>query len=1070
MNISIKPYVVPQRMEPHTHRRSIARQGSIGLLLFAASTLILPSASATPLSSRMCGPEKLGTSEMFQCEAYTSVPKPSVGTSTSAQSPARMQALRTHDSASRQFFPQRWQQLGSDQRHNPVFNVPSTAPSYLTKGTFWAAPLTGLDFLDVGRAFPSVGNPEEWGSITSQHLGNVVGTSVARGIVYTQVGRRTIWAISARTGKPIWRNEVTSAAGMGQSVVDEVNGRLMVFSPVGDAAFTAQNAIDFANNKPHYRGANFAGIYAYDGVTGAELWRFATKGSARPTPVLRDGKLYVTTNNNQFFVLDAASGAQLGSFTNPGNGFNGLAAANWFDTADGRRLIIYGTIRPSRILGIDVTNATAPTLAWTYTPPGATANAPGDTSAAVDPDLGIAFTTVFVNKGTAAAPVFDLKMIALNATTGAVVWSQFMGEGDSPPGYKGSIPMVHAGVVYAGNTSNGTFQAFDAATGTRLWMTDLREASDPPGMVHRPRAAAVYHEGKVILAEGRDIHTFDPATGVVLNRFQTPGLFGVWGINQPVIVGNLFILSSISGWVFAAPVDFITSNSGFPGRPFPPGTLPSPPQRPEFLNFAARPAPGLAKQFPSTWLSHTGGADHNSVISKNVGPLSWQIPLENASPLDAPPIDEPLYGSEVATHMMQQYAGIGAGVSPVNGVIYAGSRRFRINAINAYTGKVIWRTRTPNGNFSQPIVTPNTVVVGGGDTWLNLAGTAAFKAKSPKTKIGDNWGYLRGLNPQTGVEKWTVYSSLGTSSMTPLYSRGNLYWVNGQGQVWAVNADSGEPVAPFMNDKGLPVLSLGGFNVISSANVYRQGGTDIMVLGMTMPNRMIAINLSTAAVVWTQDMEAYGNTYLTGFATVSPAVSQGKGLVVSTVLINADTATNTVTQLAFALSAKTGQVVWAQPIGTGPIPAGGFVGSTPLLDGKRIYLNNPLNSNIVALSLTTGAFQWQTSVSTPDGKFSWGPGVLVSGNRLIQPVGPALYTLNANTGAVLNQYKIGGSMTYNHPTVIGETLYIGNSWGWITAVPVKTVTGAPVRQPEVHKRPIVLNPRVVNTGTAPNIY
>lgn len=1038
-----------------------AGQRMFQFLLLAASAIALSSASAAPLPLPICGPEKLGTPEMFQCEMYSSVPKPSVGSSTTAQSAERMQALRTPNSASGQFFPQSWPQLGSDQRHNPVFNVPSTAPSYLTKGTFWAAPLTGLDFLDVGRAFPSVGNPEEWGSTTSQYLGNVVGTSVARGIVYTQVGRRNIWAISARTGKPIWHNEVTTAAGMGQAVVDEVNGRLMVFAPVGDAAFTAQNAIDFTHNKPHFRGGNFAGIYAYDGLTGAEIWRFDTRGSARPTPVLRDGKLYITTNNNQFFVLDAASGAQLGSFTNPGNGFNGLAAANWFDTADGRRLIIYGTIRPSRILGIDVTNAAAPALAWSYTPPGATANAPGDTSVAVDPDLGMIFTTVFTNRGTAAAPVFDLNMIALDATTGAPAWSQFMGKGDSPPGYKGSIPMVHAGVVYAGNTSNGTFQAFDAATGARLWVTDLREPSDPPGMVHRPRAAAVYHDGKVILAEGRDIHTFDPATGVVLNRFQTPGLFGVWGINQPVIIGKLFILSSISGWVFAAPVDFITSNSGYPGRPLPPGTLPSPPQLPEFLNPAAQPTASQAKRFPSTWLSYTGGADHNSLVSKGPGAISWQIALEDASPLAAPPLDEALYGSEIATHMMHQYAGVGSGVSPANGIVYVGSSRFRINAINAHTGQLIWQARTQNANFGQPIVTPETVVVGGGDPWLNLAGTAMFKAKSPRTKIGDNWGYLRGLNPKTGVEKWTVYSSLGTSSMTPLYNRGNLYWVNGQGRVWAVNADSGEPVAPFMNAKGLPVLSLGGFNVISSANVYRQGGTDIMVLGMTMPNRMVAIDLSNATVVWTQNLAAFGTTYPTGFATVSPAVSQRRGLVVSTVLINADNTNNTVTQLAFALNAKTGEAVWAQPIGTGPIPVGGFVGPTPLLDRNRVYLNNPLSSNIVALNLMTGAFQWETPVATPEGKFSWGPGVLVKGGKLIQPVGPTLYTLKATTGALLNQYKIGGSMTYNHPTVVGETLYIGNSWGWVTAVPVRTVTGSakPLYRADFRSRPAVLHMR-----------
>lgn len=217
-----------------------------------------------------------------------------------------------------------------------------------------------------------------------------------------------------------------------------------------------------------------------------------------------------------------------------------------------------------------------------------------------------------------------------------------------------------------------------------------------------------------------------------------------------------------------------------------------------------------------------------------------------------------------------------------------------------------------------------------------------------------------------------------------------------------------------------------------------------MVVGLTMPNRMVAINLSTAAVVWTQNLASVGTTYETGFATVPPAVSQSKKLVVSTVLVNADIASNTITQLAFALNAQTGAIMWTQPIGTGPIPVGGFVSPTPLLDSNRVYLNNPLGKNVVALDLQTGASKWLAAVTTPEGKFSWGPGVLVEG-KLIQPVGPSLYTLKASTGKVLKKFTIGGSMTYNHPTVIGKTLYVGNSWGWVSALPVRAVTGGPIR-------------------------
>lgn len=122
----------------------------------------------------------------------------------------------------------------------------------------------------------------------------------------------------------------------------------------------------------------------------------------------------------------------------------------------------------------------------------------------------------------------------------------------------------------------------------------------------------------------------------------------------------------------------------------------------------------------------------------------------------------------------------------------------------------------------------------------------------------------------------------------------------------------------------------------------------------------------------------------------------------------------TITQLAFALNAQTGAVVWTQPIGTGPIPVSGFIGPTPLLDSSRVYLNNPVGSTAVALDRTTGAIQWQMPVTTPPGRFSWGPGVLVKG-KFIQPAGPTLYTFNASSGTLLNQYAIDGSMTYTIP-------------------------------------------------------
>ncbi len=976
----------------------------------------------------------------------------------------------------RQYFPQRWDQLSYDQRHNPVFAVPPDAPAFLQEGRFWTAPLTGLEFLRLMQASKYY-DPQSFGSTVAQYLGNVMGVSVAQGIVYVQLSRHEIVALDAETGRPIWRKDLVNGGGMGQSIVEELvnpdgSRRLVVFVPTGDAGFTLQNAVDFSLGKPHFRGANFSSLYALDGLTGEELWRFDMRGSARPAPVYKDGKLYVATGDYYFYVIDAMTGAQVAKVENPGKGFSGLASPNWFLTVDGKRFIIYGTIRPARLLAWNVTNPAAPVLAWSYAPPGATANAPGDVSVAVDQELGIVLTDVFTNKGTATAPVYDLKVYGINAATGVPLWSSFAGVGPNLPGFKGGVPMVDtvSHHLYVANPLDGSYQSYDVLTGTLRWKTYVTPIGET---THTPRAGGVFYysayygRNVAILAEGHSIHTFDSATGTILNTFVSPGIFAAWGINQPAIVGKQMYLASVPGWAFAMPVDYITTNPGYTPPPVSPGALtrtgvdrdtgetfeyivpPLPPaaplQTPDYSNPAALPSLTDANKFPSTWLAYAGGQNHNGYVPGGLKNVWWQTALTDWSiPLGDPARNEAIYGGETATHMTHLAFGVGSGVSPVKGILYAGSDRYTINALNALTGEPIWRFSTMAANFSQPLVTASTVVVSAGDPWMDLGTTGLFRSNSPAAGIGDGFQHLMGLDPVTGIEKWRFYTA-GTNAMTPLYYNGNLYWINGEGSVWAINADTGAPIAPFMDADGYPILTLGGFNAVASANIYYQTGNQpgIMVVGKAMANEFYGIDLSNAQILWKQTLPGV-RVYFTGFSAVPPAVDQKNGLVISTAVVNADATANTASLMAFAVDVKTGAFVWTRMFGPGTIPYG-FVGSTPLLLDSvgNVYLFNPLASRVVCLKGSTGAILWETLAqpSAPTaGRFSWGPGVVVV-TKLIMPMGPYLYTYDTRTGSELNALYVGGSFTYNNPAVIGDTLYIGNSWGSVLAIPLGFVTG-----------------------------
>ena len=1004
------------------------------LVLFGASLLASPAlfpARALAATPPVCTAEVLRSPDLFNClPGPDGVPQPESGPASTYFNPAARAA-----------FPAAWDQYGFNQPHDPVF--PGN-PAF-TSGTFWAAPLTGIDMLRAYESQPTFDNPEDRATRTGQTLGQAMGVSVANGIVYSQLGRREVNALDATTGKRIWRTELVNVAGMGQTIIHDVGGKPMVFVPVGDEAFNIHNAVAFANGEAHDRGASFGALYALDGLTGALKWRFDVKGAARPAPIFRDGKIYLATGGGELFVLNAATGAQIGVTTNPRAGFPGLASPNWYETAAGRRYIIYGISRPRLIVAIDVTNPAAPSVAWQLAPPNAAANSPGDTPVAVDPGLGRVVTTVF----SRIAGENRLLAYGINATTGAIVWSRDLGAGDSPPGFKSSVPMVKNGNVYVGNTINRTLWSLVAATGAVRWTTDLSIRGESSVRARASPAFYTTASGHEVLIypAGRHIRTLDAHTGAILNTYSTLGLFSVFGTAQPAIVGNQMYLGTISGWVYAAPVDFIMSNQGITTAPA--GNPQAPPVAAQF-NPAASPSQGAVSSSPSTFPYYAGGQDNNAVVPAGGVARNWQTALRDALPLAAPPLDEVIYGPEIATQLTHWEFGAGSGVAVAQGLVYASSSRYSISALNAQDGKVVWTFPTLNRNFGQPIVTPNTVIVGGGDPYMPLAVSSDYAAQSPQTVIGSHLQHVTGLDPKTGLEKWTVWTGSGVSTQTPLYHNGNVYWVTGDGDIYAVNADSGAPVAPFMNAAGKPLMRLPGFNVISSPRLYLQeadkdknsAARALMVVGLGMPARLLAVDLATAQTVWTQNLASFG-VFLNGFSATTVAVDQNRGLIVGSVLANVDLNTRTASLLAFGLDAKTGAIRWTQTLGSGPYPEG-FVAATPVLSRRgAAFFTSPISSQVISLDTATGMIRWQTAVTFPSGRYSWGPGVVVGNDArtLIEPIGPDLYSFDADSGAILNQKPVGGSFTYNNPVVAGKTLYIGNAWGWVIALPIKSVTG-----------------------------
>jgi len=975
----------------------------------------------------------------------------------------------TYESDLARYYPSAWGQLQANQAHDPVFSVANPQVASLLGHDEWASPLTGDEFLRLARGFSRYGSNggESFGAEAAQWLGNVTGVSVVDGIVYVEQSANELFAVDALTGIPIWRAETVNS-DMGDALVENLGGVPVVFVAAGDVGFTLAHALDYGSAKsssptPTVRGANFSAVYALNGLTGKTIWRFDTTGEAMPTPVYRDGSVFFDTGDGHLYAVNAKTGVLESEFANPDGGFSSMSSANFYQTPGGHLYVIYGTQAPfggtpkgSNLVAVDETNPLRPQLAWAYNVAQAINTGLGDVPPVVDAQNGLVLTDALVNTGTSTNTVLNLEVLAVDANTGQLVWSHLAGgvppadAGFVPVAFKGSVPMVHDGELYVGDLLNQTYQSYNDLTGQLRWSDQLQgyDPRDLPGTVHQPRGGSVYWDGKVIEAEGLHIWTFDPQTGQILNDFIDPGYFGVWGITTPVIVGGEMFLGAISGWVFAVPASFVTSNPG-PGPGFGvtatltggavPTTAVVPPNPPSYFDPAALPTPAQAAAFPDTFEAYAGGQSHQGYVRSRLGGVTFQTALPDAIPLDQPALDSAIYGSTVAGEMTNLAFGASTGVSPARGILYVGSNRYSVEALNAYTGREIWAFDTINSDIGQPLVTPDAVVVSSGDEWFNFKQAQEFIKSTPGLHVGASLQNLHGLNPLTGQEMWTFYTQ-GTDAMTPLYDNGNLYWVNGKGNLWAINAKTGKPLgAPFEDSSGNPTLNLGSINVVDSANIYHGPTGDVMVVGTADPASLWGIDLATDTVAWkVSALPGNPTPYATGYAASSAAVDQKDGLVISDLLVNApsvDATSGSVTSEAVAVDAATGSVVWTQALGSGSIPYG-YSAATPVIAHGEALFADPVSGAEVALSLKDGRVAWKTPLPGTDSA----PGAVV-GRYLVQPAGEDLVALDLNTGSVVHTYRVGGAFLSNAPTIVGSTLYVGNSWGWALALPLEAVLG-----------------------------
>jgi outer membrane protein assembly factor BamB len=439
-------------------------------------------------------------------------------------------------------FPQSWSMYAGGQDHNAAFSIDSDAPDWMKKGVEWkfaemnALPLTA-EFADLNQLGTKSAPVKE-----TQFLGNSIGVSVVKGIVYSESDDRYLYALDAKTGKLLWQQGPLVNVLMGNPVV----ANDLVYVTAGDTGFSLEQLMknqQSGGKASLVRGLGYSALYAFDAKTGKQVWRQDFNGEAMPSPVVDGNNLYIATGDNYMYKFNAATGELIWKLDL--GGFDSMSSLNIYHQ-DGKTYVIVGTSMKNNEIAVDGDTGK---IVWSQpTDLNVFLTGMGDNSPSVDQEKGI---VVFDTVVDASSNSINMAVAALDAATGKQLWTTKLGEGSNPPAYKVGVTMIHDGAVYAGSPATGKYYKLDEKTGKILWQTS---APLDTGAAGTGRGSAAFANGVLWLTQGAYIIAVDPNNGNILSKYSSGGRYGM--VN-PVIVGNTLYADNTYDWVMAVPLNKI---------------------------------------------------------------------------------------------------------------------------------------------------------------------------------------------------------------------------------------------------------------------------------------------------------------------------------------------------------------------------------------------------------------------------------------------------------------------------------------------------------------------------------
>jgi outer membrane protein assembly factor BamB len=288
----------------------------------------------------------------------------------------------------------------------------------------------------------------------------------------------------------------------------------------------------------------------------------------------------------------------------------------------------------------------------------------------------------------------------------------------------------------------------------------------------------------------------------------------------------------------------------------------------------------------------------------------------------------------------------------VNGVIYVGSSG-GVHALDAESGKEIWRSPTNGFIVAVPMVADGTLYVGGNDKhfyaidikdgskkWIYMNATGGYVSSASAANnlifVGSDDGSLYAFNPQVGEPLWIVSTGKNIDS-SPVVSNNTVYFGNDNGAFFALDAGNGKEKWHYYTDTGM----------IKSSPATANG---VVFFGSNN-----------------------GNVYaLTDKGALKWKFSTGSDVVSSPSLNNGTIFVGSKDFNFYAIDSATGNMKWK-------FPTAGFVDASSAISNDIIYFGSK-NNFIYALNANTGDLLWRNLTGMDDIDYITSPAI--SGNML----------------------------------------------------------------------------------------